>query len=131
MHVSSCKHACFTTGSFKDYCQHPELLRLYAKTLIEEGDRYGRPVLTSSDVLVWKKYSAGDKKNRPTMQSPRTHNAHNYLPFVRSVSHNYAINELRNLGSFPVRVEATETTPVFSNFNQVIYGLGSRLLCPH
>lgn len=81
----------------------------------------GKPVLQSGDVLHWKSYRGGKASDRPTMKSPRTKSAHSYLAFLRGVSHNYAINALRNLGAYPVQTEATGTTGVYSNFTNVLY----------
>ena len=84
-------------------------------------DLKGRPVLQSGDVLTWKSYIGCRANDRPPMKSPRTKSAHSYLSFLRIVSHNYAINELRNLGAYPVKTEGTETTGVYTNFTNVLY----------
>ena len=81
----------------------------------------GRPVLQSGDVLTWKSYIGCKASDRPTMKSPRTKSAHSYLSFLRGVSHNYAINELRNLGAYLVEIEATETTGMYTNATNVLY----------
>ena len=43
-----------------------------------------------------------------------------HLP-LRSVSHNKAINELRNLGLYPVNTRATKDCPVYNNYVSVLY----------
>ena len=39
----------------------------------------------------------------------------------RSISHNRAINELRNLGLYPVNTEATPAYPRYNNYLRVLY----------
>ena len=40
---------------------------------------------------------------------------------LRSVSHNKAINELRNLALYPVNTQATATRPTYNNYVSVLY----------
>ena len=39
----------------------------------------------------------------------------------RSISHNRAINELRNLGLYPVNTQPTPTYPRYNNYVRVLY----------
>ena len=95
-----CEH--MGEASFDDICahhlDHPELLRAYIKYHMIHGDSNGRPRIVSTDKLVWKAYKAGKKRDRPGMVSPRTVSPHTYVPFLRGVSHNYAIVQTRNAG---------------------------------
>lgn len=82
----------------------------------------GRPKLTSGEVLNFSNYVPTKAADRGAMVSPRISTKHTYLPFLRSVAHNVAINELRNLGLYPVKTRVTKKNPysVF-NYNSVLY----------
>ena len=90
-------------ATFDDICQqhldHPHLLRAFITYHKRHGDQEGRPRILSTDVLRWKDYNPGKKRNRPGMVSPRTVAPHTYCPHLRGVSHNYAIVQTRNAGA--------------------------------
>jgi hypothetical protein len=92
------------------------------------GDSLGRPRVDAfgpPHTLTWAKYEIGNRKERPDMRSPRTVAPHSYLPFLRGVSHNYAVNATHNAGHYPVRVSSKDPGNVagkeFTTFNKVIY----------
>ena len=63
------------------------------------------------------------------MHSPRTTQPHHYFPFLRGVSHNFAIQAIRALGYFPVSVPADDpdnpSNRPFNNYHKVLMSVHS------
>ena len=116
------------SASFEHLCTYPKLFRAWVKVQQMRGDSLGRPRVDAfgpPHTLTWAKYEVGNRKERPDMRSPRTVAPHSYLPFLRGVSHNYAINATHNAGHYPVRVSGTDPDNVggkeFTTFNKAVY----------
>ena len=108
-----CPHFIMHVSSWRIACVHTLLCMCPQK----------KPKLAHGDKLNWSNYVGGKRSgyDRRGMLSPRVHTKHTYLPFLRGISHNKAINELRNLGMYPVNTRPTGTHPTYNNYNSVLY----------